>query len=137
MGTSRASVEGRHLVLVGMMGVGKTSVGRLVAARLGREFVDTDAAVQVRTGRSVRELFESFGEAAFRDAESEALAAALGRSEPAVIAAGGGAVLRRENRELLAGATVVWLRAGLATLLGRVGSGTHRPLLDTDPVGVL
>jgi shikimate kinase len=129
---------GDHVVLVGMMGTGKTTVGRLVAERLGRPFVDSDEQVEVRTGRTVREIFESDGEAAFRREESEALAEALEAGEPAVVAAAGGVVLDPENRRRLRDAgLVVWLRADPALLVGRVGSATHRPLLADDPAGVL
>jgi shikimate kinase len=121
-----------------MMGAGKTSVGRRVARQLGREFLDSDDQVEARTGRTVREIFESDGEPAFRALETEALAAALQRSEPVVVAAAGGVVLNAENRRLLRQAgTVVWLHADPSVLAGRVGSSDHRPLLGDDPAGVL
>lgn len=127
-----------HLVLVGMMASGKTSVGRRVATRLGREFLDSDEQVESRTGRTVREIFESDGEPVFRALETEALAAALDRPEPAVVAAAGGVVLSAENRRLLQQAgLVVWLHADPAILAGRVGGSDHRPLLADDPAGVL
>lgn len=127
-----------HLVLVGMMASGKTSVGRRVARALGRDFLDSDDQVEARTGRTVREIFESDGEAAFRVLEAEALAAALDRAEPVVVAAAGGVVLNPENRRLLRRAgTVVWLHADPSLLAGRVGSSDHRPLLGDDPAGVL
>lgn len=130
--------SGRHLVLVGMMGSGKTSVGRRAAERLGRPFLDSDAHVEARTGRSVREIFESDGEAAFRRLEAEALDAALDAPDPAVIAAAGGVVLDADNRARLRGsATVVWLRADPEVLAARVGSSDHRPLLGDDPERVL
>ncbi len=129
---------GGHLVLVGMMGAGKTSVGRRVARRLGRELIDSDDQVEARTGRTVREIFESDGEDAFRVLEAEALAAALDRPEPVVVAAAGGVVLNPDNRRRLRQAgTVVWLHADPAVLAERVGSSDHRPLLGDDPAGVL
>ncbi len=137
---SPAEAERRHVVLVGMMGSGKTSVGRLVAQRLGRPFLDSDAQVEARTGRTVREIFETegLGEAAFRALEAEALAEALARPEPSVIAAAGGVVLDPSNRaRLRALATVVWLRAHPAVLAARVTTGEHRPLLGDDPLEVL
>jgi shikimate kinase len=127
-----------HLVLVGMMGSGKSSVGRRVAEALDRPLLDTDALVEERTGRTVRQLFDEGGEAGFRRAETDAVAKAAGWPEPAVIAAAGGAVLAPANRAALADAgTVVWLSATVETLLGRVGSGGHRPLLGDDPEPVL
>ena len=124
----------RHLVLVGMMGAGKTTVGRRAAQRLGWRFVDADAAIERRAGCTVREVFARDGEPAFRDLESAVLADLLAAEEPAVIACGGGAVLREANREAArARAEVVWLRARPETLATRLArqAGT-RPLLDGD-----
>jgi shikimate kinase len=133
-----SDARGRHVVLVGLMGTGKTSVGRRVAHCLGRDFLDSDAQVEARTGRTVREIFESDGERVFRELESRALAEALARPEPAVIAAAGGVVLYPENREQLrTAATAVWLRADPSLLASRVTAGEHRPLLDDDPLTVL
>ena len=99
-------------MLIGMMGSGKTTVGRSLAAALGRPLVDSDAQVEARTGRTVREIFESDGEAAYRVLEREALVDALGEAEPSVVAAAGGVVLDAGNRAVLQEAgTVVWLRA--------------------------
>ncbi|MGH9000821.1 MAG: shikimate kinase, partial [Acidimicrobiia bacterium] len=101
-----------HLVLVGMMGSGKSSVGRRLARRLGRSFVDTDQLVEARRGLPIAEIFAADGEAAFRALESSAVAEALGASPPAVVAFGGGAILDPANRERArAGAVVVWLWA--------------------------
>lgn len=124
--------QSRHIVLVGMMGTGKTTVGRLLAARLGRRLFDSDELIEARTGRTVREIFESDGEPAFRDLESAALAEALADERPAVIAAAGGVVLRQENRAALCSATVVWLTAEPPVLAGRVSPDDHRPLLAGD-----
>jgi shikimate kinase len=128
-----------HLVLVGMMGAGKSTVGRLVAERLGRPLIDSDAVIEARTGRTVREIFAEDGEEAFRSLETAALLEALASDEPAVIAAAGGVVLREENRTALrqAEARVVWLMADPELLLERVRSGMHRPLLDDDAEGTL
>jgi shikimate kinase len=118
------------LFLVGMMGAGKSTVGPLVAAELGWDFVDTDALVEARTGLAVEELFATRGEPEFRDEERRAVRAALDRNAPAVVSVGGGAVLDEENRAaMLAGGTVVWLRADPAVLAARVGGGDGRPLL--------
>lgn len=128
-----------HLVLVGMMGAGKTTVGKQVAARLGWPLLDSDHLIEAATGRTVREIFRDEGEAAFRALETTALIEALRRTEPAVIAAAGGVVLRDENREALrtADARVVWLKAQPDVLVERATRGSHRPLLDDDPEGTL
>jgi shikimate kinase len=127
-----------RVVLVGMMGAGKTTVGRELASRLGWRFLDSDAMVEASTGSTVSELLTSKGEAAFRTEESRVLAEALTEDGPAVVSAAGGTVLSPANRELLATASaVVWLRADPATLAARVGSGAGRPLLDGDPAAKL
>ncbi len=128
-----------HLVLVGMMGSGKTTVGRVLAARLGRPFFDSDQLVESRTGRTVRQIFLDEGEAAYRVHETQALLDSLASSVPSVIAAAGGVVLATANRDALrdSGASVVWLKADPALLLDRVTSSGHRPLLDDDPAGTL
>ncbi len=119
-----------RLVLVGMMGSGKTTVGRLVAARLGVEFADCDEQIEARTGLSVKELFSDRGEPAFRRAEREVLASLLEPGGPGVIAAGGGAVLDEANRSRMRRvAKVAWLRSTVGTLTDRVGTGEGRPLL--------
>jgi shikimate kinase len=109
-----------------------------VAQCLGRPFLDSDAQVEARTGRTVREIFESDGEAVFRELEARALADALGRSDLSVIAAAGGVVLDPANRERLRTlATAVWLRADPALLASRITSGDHRPLLDDNSLTML
>jgi shikimate kinase len=134
--------ELRPVVLVGLMGVGKSTVGRLLAERLGVPLHDTDDLVEARAGRSVREIFAADGEDAFRTLEAEVLADTLARAvtgEPCVVAAAGGVVLAAANRQLLQtpGAVVVWLRAEPSVLAARVGAQDHRPLLDADPAGRL
>lgn len=134
-----SALADRHLVLVGLMGSGKTTVGRLIAARLGREFHDSDAIIEEQEGRTVREIFETDGEEAFRAIETEVLTRSLAHREPLVIAAAGGVVLRPGNRAALraSGARVVWLRADPTVLTERVRTGHHRPLLDGDVEGTL
>ena len=127
-----------RILLVGMMGAGKTTVGRLLAARLGWDYVDSDADVEEQTGLTVPELFARQGESAFRGAEAASLLRACTSSRPVVVSVAGGAVLNPENRALLRSCgRVVWLRARPETLAARVGDGAGRPLLDDDPAGAL
>ena len=128
-----------HLVLVGMMGVGKSTVGRIVAAELDRPLFDSDEMIEARTGRTVRENWSTDGEEVFRALESETLLDALAAPEASVIAAAGGVVLSEVNRTALRGADahVVWLLADVDVLVERVRNGMHRPLLDDDPEAVL
>lgn len=126
-----------HLVLVGLMGAGKSEVGRECAARLGRQWVDTDELAVAIAGRPFTSVW-SDGEAVFRGFERQAIADAVAAPEPLVISCGGGAVLDPENRRRLrAAGTVVWLRARPETLAARVGSGEGRPLLAGDPLAAL
>lgn len=120
-----------HLVLVGLMGAGKTTVGQVCADRLGRAFVDTDDLVRIATGRTIPELFAERGEDGFRAAERDAVADACASPAPLVIACGGGAVVDAENRRSIASTGfVVWLQASPAVLADRVeADGTERPLL--------
>ena len=126
-----------HLVFVGMMGSGKTTVGKRVANRIGRPFFDSDEEIEERTGCSVLDWFTKRSEHEFRDAESEVLKVLLATTEPAVIATGGGVVIRPENRAMLRSSdvTVVWLRAKPKFLAARVSqkpNKDNRPLLATD-----
>jgi shikimate kinase len=124
------SPDGHHLALVGLMGAGKSSVGRACARRLGRPLVDTDELVVAGVGRSIAEVFADEGEAAFRAYERRAVADACASPELVVIACGGGVVLDPANRQVLRDrCCVVWLRAPAATLAARVGGGQGRPLL--------
>ena len=130
--------EPERILLIGMMGAGKTTVGRLLAGRLHCPYLDSDAQVEARTGRTVPEIFAENGEAAFRAEETAALGEALRLPPPLVVSVAGGAVLAEPNREMIRGAgRVVWLRARPETLARRVGSGAGRPLLDRDPAGSL
>jgi shikimate kinase len=127
-----------RIILVGMMGAGKTTVGRLLSRRLGWAYLDSDAEVAAVTGRTVPQLFAERGESAFRAEEARVLADALSSDRPVVVSAAGGVVLSEANRHLMAeSGTVVWLRADPKTLAERVGSGHGRPLLDNDPATAL
>jgi shikimate kinase len=124
-------IKDRHIVLVGMMGAGKTTVGELLARELGRPLLDTDRLVEEKESRSIAEIFSHAGEAYFRQAESDAIREAVSHP-PAVIATGGGALLREENRVRLAGdGVLIWLQADLETLMRRTAQMEGvRPLRD-------
>lgn len=117
-----------RVVLVGPMGAGKTTVGRLLAAAWGTTARDTDQDVEAAEGRSVADIFVDSGEPAFRALERAAVADALATHD-GVLALGGGAVLDPGTRDLLVGQQVVFLRVGLSDAVKRVGLGTSRPLL--------
>ena len=122
----------RPLVLVGLMGSGKSAVGRRTAKKLGLNFIDSDQKIVNKAGISITEIFELAGEAKFREMEFQAIAK-LTLSKPQVIATGGGAFcFPRTARLLLTKTLVVWLKAQPETLLGRIGSTKSRPLLNND-----
>lgn len=128
----------RPVVLIGIMGAGKSAVGRRVAARLGRPFLDTDDLVVERAEMSIPEVFEQDGELMFRALESESLRHAVASEPTPLIAAGGGVVLSDANCEILREyTTVVWLDAPPEVLAERVGDGADRPLLSGGGPGVL
>ncbi|WP_308916942.1 shikimate kinase [Jannaschia sp. LMIT008] len=127
-----ASILRRPVVLVGMMGSGKTAVGTAVAARLGVPFRDTDAAIVEASRMSIPDIFARDGEAFFRARETEVLTRLL-TAEPAIVSTGGGAFLSPCNRAIVARHGVsVWLRADVDLLWSRVRGKTTRPLLMTD-----
>ena len=127
-----------NIFLVGMMGAGKTTIGRALAHRMQMDFADTDRTLVERTGVPVTTIFEIEGEDGFRRRESNVLAE-LGQRDNCVIATGGGAVLSAQNRQLMRDhGTVVYLRARLESLWQRMRNDTTRPLLATaDPRGTL
>ena len=124
-----------NIVLIGFMGTGKTAVGEVVASRLGRPFLDTDALIEGLAGRPIPRIFAEDGEAAFRRLEAQAVAAASARGG-SVIATGGGVVLSDENmNRLRQNGLIVALLADPQSILARVGGGGDRPLLGADPEG--
>ena len=118
-----------NLVLTGFMGVGKTTIGRMCAQRLNYEFVDTDALLEMRSNASISQLFAEKGETEFRKMESHIVAEVAAR-EKHVVSCGGGVPLLQANRQALRETgLVILLTAPVETLLERIGSATHRPLL--------
>jgi shikimate kinase/3-dehydroquinate synthase len=131
-------LAGRSIVLVGLMGAGKTSIGRRLAVRTGLPFRDADSEIELAAGCSVPEIFERFGERAFRDGERRVIARLLA-GDQLVLATGGGAYMDPDTRAAVRrGAVCVWLRCRLPTLLRRVAGRSHRPLLNGgDPADIL
>ncbi|HMM20263.1 MAG TPA: shikimate kinase [Selenomonadales bacterium] len=120
----------KNVVLIGFMGVGKTSTGRLLAARLGKAFIDIDRKIETECGASIAELFAEKGESFFRDREREVISR-VSRLRNAVIATGGGAVANEENmRKLRESGIIISLVASIATILERTGRRNSRPLLN-------
>lgn len=120
-----------HVVLIGPMASGKSSIGRHLAEILGREFIDTDALIVAEHG-PITQIFDQMGESTFRQLEESAVAEAIGETRPAVISLGGGAVISPRNRELLEDQTVILLMTDLETVLARANLD-KRPLLRDDP----
>lgn len=119
----------RSIILVGMMGVGKTSIGRRLAERLKMHFFDADAEIEAAAGMEIAEIFERFGEDYFRNGERRVIARLIG-GEPTVIATGGGAFINDETRTLIKEqALSIWLNADIEVLIERVSRRNHRPLL--------
>ena len=136
--SSKQDCIGRPVVLVGLMGVGKSTVGRRLAAAMGRKFVDSDEEIERAADRSVAEIFQMHGEAYFRDGERRVIARLLDE-EFGVIATGGGAFIDAETRALvLEKGIAVWLDCELDTLVKRTSRKDTRPLLETgDPRTIL
>lgn len=130
----RAGLGSRSLVMVGLMGCGKSSVGRRLALRLGIPFVDTDDEIERVAGKSINDIFADWGEAEFRNGERRVIARLLG-SGPQVLATGGGAFINPETRSNIKESGIsIWLKAELPVLMRRVAKRDHRPLLKTgDP----
>ncbi len=133
---SDADLNPLRIVLVGMMGSGKSSVGKALSARTGWPFVDNDELLERATGRTAREILAAEGAAALRAAESQALRAGMGLAEPAIVATAAGTILDAADRSVIAsGGFVVWLRAPADVLARRAVGGAHRPWLADDPLG--
>lgn len=128
----------RSIVLVGLMGAGKTTVGRRLAQRLGLPFLDADVEIEKAAAQTIPEIFAEHGEAYFRDGERRVIARILTEG-PLVLATGGGAFMNEATRQRIAECGVsVWLNADLATLMARVRRKSNRPLLDNpDPEGTM
>lgn len=121
-----------NIFLIGPMGAGKSTIGKLLAKTLGRDFCDSDKEIERRTGVSIPMIFDYEGEAGFRRREAEVLAQ-LAEQEAAIIATGGGAVIMPENRELMQRrGFVVYLKCSVEKQMERTHKDTNRPLLQTD-----
>lgn len=131
-------LAGRPIVLVGMMGAGKTTVGRRLAARLGLGFTDSDAEIETAAGMSIPDIFASHGEDEFRAGEARVIARLL-REHRGVIATGGGAFINPETRAAIQSLAIsIWIKADFEVLFARVSKRPTRPLLQTpDPRGTL
>ncbi|MDB5410409.1 MAG: aroK [Rhodospirillales bacterium] len=128
----------RSLVLVGLMGAGKTNIGRRLAARLHLPFVDADAEIEAAAGESIEDIFRRHGEAYFREGERRVIARLLDGTVK-VLATGGGAFMDETTRQRIRAQSIsIWLRADLDLLVARIGRRENRPLLkDGDPRAVL
>lgn len=125
-------VAARRVFLVGPMGAGKTTIGRLLARQLRLEFIDSDQEIEERTGADIPWIFDVEGEAGFREREQQVIQELTGR-DGIVLATGGGAVLKPENRSALGGrGFVVYLHASVQQQAARTRHDRHRPLLQTD-----
>ncbi len=130
----KSALGARSVVLVGMMGAGKSTIGRRLAARLGLPFFDADVEIEAAAGMSIPDIFETRGEPDFREGEARVIARLLD-SGPAVIAPGGGALMRKETRDRIRDKAVsIWLKADVDIIMRRVKRRSDRPLLRTaDP----
>ncbi|HYI65753.1 MAG TPA: shikimate kinase [Candidatus Limnocylindrales bacterium] len=121
-----------RVLLIGMMGSGKSTIGRLLSTAMGWPYVDNDELVRRSHGATARQILAERGEAEMRGAESDALARAVREPAPSIIGVAGGTIIEPENRELLrAGGVVVWFRADAAALESRAMGADHRPWLDS------
>jgi shikimate kinase len=129
--TIRAKLNGRPIVLVGLMGAGKSCIGRMVSKRLGIPFFDADKEIESAAGRSISDIFAEYGEPAFRDVEAKVIKRLLD-GEQIVLATGGGAFMTDTTRDMINELSLsLWLRADLDLLVERTAGRTHRPLLNS------
>jgi shikimate kinase len=129
---AKASLGGRAVVLVGLMGAGKTSIGRRLAEKMGLSFVDADHEIEAAAGKSIADIFADHGEAYFREGERKVIARLLDNGEQ-VLATGGGAFVNQETRNRIKQSGIsVWLKADIELLMKRVMKRNDRPLLRTD-----
>lgn len=128
----------RHVALVGLMGAGKSAIGKRVAAAIGARFLDADREIEAAAGMSISDIFETHGESAFRDGERRVIARLLDEP-PLMLATGGGAYMDKTTRELLSEkATTIWMRAELDVLVKRCARRANRPILKNgDPREIL
>jgi shikimate kinase len=133
-----AALGSRLIVLVGMMGAGKSTIGRRLAARLRLPFMDADTEIEAAAGMTIPEIFEAHGEKHFRDGEARVIARLL-ESGPGVLATGGGSFMREETRRRIGDKAVsIWLKADTDVIMKRVKRRTDRPLLQTvDPAATV
>lgn len=133
-----AALNGRPIILVGLMGAGKTTVGRRLAGRLGVPFRDADHEIEAAANMTIADIFAQHGEAYFREGEKKVIARLLEEGEQ-VLATGGGAWMNEDTRNAVGEHGVsIWLKAEFKTLMARVRRRSHRPLLrDPDPEGVM
>ena len=133
-----AALGARSVVLIGMMGAGKSTIGRRLSARLRLPFLDADVEIEAAAGMSIPDIFETHGEAHFRDGEARVIARLLD-SGPAVVATGGGAFMREETRNRIRDKAVsIWLKAEAEIIMRRVRRRADRPLLQTpDPAATV
>lgn len=122
----------RPLVFIGLMGAGKTTIGKRLAEYLDIPFIDSDREIEITAGCSIADIFEQYGEAEFRRVENQVILRLI-RQAPLVLATGGGAFMHPETRQLLKEkTTTIWLNCDLETIFERISKQTHRPLLNVE-----
>lgn len=123
-----AQTNTRNIVLIGVPGAGKTTVGTILAGKLGRDFIDTDQKIEEISGKTISEIFIQDGEAIFRATEKDVIEQSIAKGN-AVISLGGGALMNSDTRELVKTQRTIWLQTGLAQAVDRIGMNRNRPLL--------